>query len=297
MRTVWTLIVRTLREASDDEVARLGAALAYYTVFSIAPTLIIAVAVAGTLFGAEAAQGQVGRELASLVGARGAEVIEAAIAASSEPRDGIVASVAGLVTLIVGATGAFHELQQALNRVWDVRSPSGQGLWGVVRARFLSFTMVLVIGFLLSVSLALSAALSGLGAWVAAALDLPAASLQILNFVSGFALITVLFALIYKVLPDVRVAWGDVWIGAAVTALMFSVGKWLIGLYLGNSIIASTYGAAGSLAVLLVWVYYSAQILLVGAEFTQVYARLHGSWGPKAKRVALSDSLGPPTTA
>lgn len=271
------LLKQTAREYVEDDVARLGASLSYYTVFSMAPILIIAIALASLVFGADAARGEVEAQLTSLMGADGASVIQTAISADSR-QGGTMATVVGVITLLIGATGAFAELQYALNKVWDANPPERVGWWAVLRGRLLSFALVLVIGLLLTISLVSSAAVSGLGRWLESLLAIPETALKAVDFGLSFVMIAVLFGTIYKVLPDVNVRWGDVALGAVVTALLFTVGKLAIGLYLGNSSVSSTYGAAGSLAVLLVWVYYSAQILLIGAEFTQVYARRHGSW-------------------
>ena len=259
---------------TEDYAPSMGAALSYYTLFSIAPLLLIVIAVAGLIFGADAARGELFGQLAGLIGADGAKALEGLLAAADRPTQGVMATIIGIVTLLLGATTVFGELQNALDRIW--RAPArekAKGWWILLRTRLLSFGMILGIAFLLMVSLVLSAVISVLGKWWGAA-EIFAHMLEI---VLSFGLSTVLFALIYKFIPRVHVGWHDVWIGAAVTALLFAVGKFLIGLYLGKSSVASAFGAAGSLVVVMVWVYYSAQIFLFGAEFTWVYAHEFGS--------------------
>lgn len=271
----WGLLKQTGKEWSEDKVPRLGAALAYYTVFAIAPLLIIAIGIAGLVFGAEAVRGQVADQLKTLISPEAAEAINEMIANASKPSSGIMATIIGFVTLLFGASGVFGQLKDAMNTIWGVQPKPGRGIMGIIKDRFLSFTMVLGIGFLLLVSLALSAALAAMQKFVFG--DGTGIILQIVNFGLSLVVITLLFAVIYKVLPDVTIAWRDVWIGAAVTALLFTIGKFLIGVYLGRSSTTSTFGAFGSLVVILLWVYYSAQILFFGAEFTQVYANQYGS--------------------
>jgi membrane protein len=273
----WKLFKDTLAGWREDGVSQHAAALAYYTVFSLAPLLVIAVAVAGLVFGAEAAQGQIVGTLSGLVGTEAASAIQDMIAAARKPSSGIIATVIGIGALAFGATGVFAQLQESLDAIWEVKPKPNRGFKGVIKSRFLSFTMVLGVGFLLLVSLAVTAALSALGDWVGASLPIPEAVLQILNFALALLVTTALFAAIYKVLPDVTIAWRDVWVGAVATAVLFSLGRLAIGLYLGKSGVASSYGAAGSLAVILLWVYYSAQVLFFGAEFTRVWAETYGS--------------------
>lgn len=273
----WTLFQITINEWTRDNATRLAAALAYYTIFSIAPLLIIAIAVAGLVFGHEAAQGQIVMQLRDLVGQQSAEFIQSMIQNASQPTAGLVATFVGIATLLFGATGVFGELQDALNIIWNVKPRPITNVLAFLRTRFLSLTLVLGIGFLLLVSLILSALLSGISSWIQGYLGDMVKIAQTVNVVLGFGVITLLFALIYKLLPDVSIAWHDVWIGAAITAVLFNIGRLLIGFYLGNSSVGSTYGVAGSLVVVLIWVYYSAQILFFGAEFTQVYARTYGS--------------------
>jgi membrane protein len=269
---------------SNDYAPSMGAALSYYTLFSIAPLLLIVIAVAGLVFGDAAARGAIFAELQGLIGDEGAKGVEQMLQAADKPKEGVISTVVGVIVLIIGATTVFGELQNALDRIW--RAPAREkvsGWWRLLRTRLLSFGMVLGIAFLLMVSLVLSAMLSALGKlWAFEGWEMLAHALDILV---SFGLTTVLFAAIYKFIPRVEVGWHDVWIGAAVTAVLFAIGKFLIGLYLGKSAVASSFGAAGSLAVLMVWVYYSAQIFLYGAEFTWVYANAYGSRAGKAKAV------------
>ncbi|MGK6307913.1 YihY/virulence factor BrkB family protein [Variovorax sp. DT-64] len=261
-----------------DYAPSMGAALAYYTVFSVAPLLLIVISVAGLVFGEEAARGEIMNQLSGLMGEEGARAVQGMLEAVNKPKEGIFATVIGVALLLLGASTVFGELQDALDRIW--RAPardSSKGLFNLLRVRLLSFSMILCIGFLLMVSLVASAALAALGKWWAPVFGGWAALAQAVNFFFSFVIVTVAFAMIYKIMPRVRVQWRDVWIGAAVTALLFTVGKHLIGLYIGKTGVASGYGAAGSLVVVLVWVYYSAQIFLLGAEFTWVYAHKYGS--------------------
>jgi membrane protein len=280
LRSLFSLLKETVQEWNNDKAPRLAAALAYYTAFSIAPLLIISIAIASAIFSQEAVRGQLDNQIQGVVGAQAADAIQQMIANSSRDSTGIVATVIGVVTLLLGAAGLFGQLQDALNTVWGVPPRPNRGIVGTLKDRFISFAMVLGIGFLLLVSLVITTILSALNGWVTGMLPGAEFLAQILNFAVSFGVVTLLFAAIYKILPDTPIEWSDVWMGAAVTALLFTIGKFLLGLYLGNSTIASSYGAAGSFVVLLVWIYYSAQILLLGAEFTQVYARRHGSHNP-----------------
>lgn len=262
----------------DDRASSMGAALSYYTVFSIAPLLLIVISVAGLVFGREAAEGAIVAQLSGLLGQRGATLIQEALRSVSAPKQGVINTVIGLVLVLAGATTVFGELQDDLNRIWKApRGPAPSGIWGWVRARLLSVGMILAIGFLLLVSLAASAAISALGSWSFGWLAHWEALAHAIDILFSYAVGTALFAMIYRFMPQVHIRWHDVWIGAAVTGLLFAIGKSLIGLYIGKSAVASGFGAAGSLAVLLVWVYYSAQIFLLGAEFTWVYANQFGS--------------------
>jgi membrane protein len=277
LKTVVRLLKETAQEWQEDKVSLWAAALAYYTMFSLAPLLLIAITVAGGIFGEEAARGQLDNQLQGLLGQDGAAVVQSMLQNTQKSSSGgIVATVIGIGTLMFGASGVFGQLQDALNTIWGVKPRPGLGWMSFVKSRFLSFAMVLVIGFLLLVSLMLSAILAGISTLFSNQFGNFAILGQLLNFAISFGVITLLFASIYKFLPDVRLPWKDLWIGAAVTALLFNIGKFLIGLYLGSSGVTSTYGAAGSIIVILLWVFYSAQIILVGAEFTQVYARRRG---------------------
>ncbi len=290
-KSLFTLLRETLSEWNEDKAPRLAAALAYYTAFSLAPLLIVVIAIAGLIFGHDAVQGRVQYEIQGVVGYQAASAIQDMLANFSQPSAGLLATVVGVVTLLLGAAGLFGALQDALNTVWEVAPKPGQGLLITIRQRFISFTMVLGICFLLLVSLVISAAISALTNIIPIQIPGQETLLQAFNVVISFGVITLLFGMIYKVLPDVQISWRDVWMGAAVTALLFTVGKFLIGLYLGSSSIASGYGAAGSFVVLLIWIDYSAQILLFGAEFTQVYARRYGSRiAPSSNAVKLSEA-------
>lgn len=278
-----TLFKLSFQDWKQDKASRLSAALAYYTIFSLAPMLLIILAVTSIFWSREAVQAQVLNQVEGLVGAQGKSFISDLLTSASSPAKGILGTIIGIVTLIFGALGVFNELHNALNTIWEVeeeeQTESGflQGLKKLLFGRLLSFGMILGIGFLLLVSLVISAALSAMQETVGNAIPLSEVLLQILNLVISIGVITVLFALIFKFLPDAEIAWRDVWLGAFVTAVLFSIGKFLIGLYLGNSSVGSSFGAAGSLVLLLLWIYYSAQILLFGAEFTQVYANKFGS--------------------
>ncbi len=262
----------------DDYAQSMGAALAFYTMFSIAPLLLIVISIAGLVFGNEAAHGEIFGQLEELLGATGALAVQGLLESVRKPTESVTASAVGIVLLLIGATSVFGELQDALDRIWraPVRAP-GPGVWGLVRARLLSFGMILGIGFLLMVSLVASAALAGLKKWWGPLFSDWITIASGVEFVLSFALVTVVFAMIYKIMPRVQIAWKDVWIGAGVTSLLFTIGKFLIGLYIGRSGIASGFGAAASLVVVLVWVYYSAQVFLFGAEFTWVYSHKFGS--------------------
>jgi membrane protein len=266
----------------DDFAPSMGAAISYYTAFSMAPLLIIVIAIAGALFGREAVQGQIAAELSSLIGPQGAQLIQTVLSAASDSDKGLVASLISGVVLLIGATSVFAELQSDLDRIWHVpptQKPSG--LWAVLRARIVSFGLILGLAFLLIVSLTVSAATAALGSIDSSILPGGELLVQGLNLVVSLAITTVLFAMIFKLMPSAHIAWRDVWIGAAVTAILFEVGKFLIGLYLGKSSFAESFAAAGSLVVVLAWVYYAACIFLLGAEFTKAYADAHGSHAAK----------------
>ena len=278
LQETWNLVKKAATAWLDDYAPSMGAALAYYTLFSIAPLLLIAIAVAGVVFGAEAARGEIVAQLQGLMGDQGAQAIQGLLESVSKPKESALATVVATVLLLIGATTVFGELQDALDRIW--RAPARvkySGLWNVLRSRLLSFGMILGIGFLLLVSLVIGALLAALGKWWDPLFGGWELLASIVNNVISFGLVTVMFAMIYKLMPRVHIRWHDVWIGAAVTAAMFTIGKYLIGLYIGKSGVTSGFGAAGSLVVLLLWVYYSAQIFLMGAEFTWVYAHTFGS--------------------
>src|SRR2546427_4913245 len=276
-RAISALLKTTYLEWSKDKAPRMGAALAYYTIFSLAPLLIIAVAIAGLAFGMQAAQGEIAGQIQGLVGRDGAKAIEAMIQSAHKPARGVIGSLIGVFALFLGASGIFCEMHDALNSIWHVSPDTKAGILSLVKERFLSFGMVLGIGFLLLVSLLLSALLAAVTKYLGGMLPIPAFWFESLDFLLSLLSITVLFAMIFKFLPDTKIAWSDVWIGAALTSLLFTAGKFVIGFYIGKSVSASAYGAAGSLVVVVAWIYYSALLLYFGAEFTRVYARTLGS--------------------
>jgi membrane protein len=271
-----SLLKVTFHDWYEDRAQRMGAALAYYTIFALTPGLVIVMALAGLLLG-PGAEGQIIEQIRELIGEQGATAIESTIRSARKETLGATGTALALIPLVFGLWGVFGELQDGLNTIWGVTPKPGRRLRDIVRERFLSFTMVVGTGFLLLVSLVLSAWLAAVSSYVGTLLPAPAEVLEAVNFMISFGAITGSFALIFKLLPDVRVAWSDVWLGAAATSFFFTIGKLLIGLYLGKSAIASAYGAARSLVVIVVWVYYSAQILLFGAEFTKVWTRRRGS--------------------
>jgi len=270
--TVWNIIRQTFTEWMEDKAPQLGAALSFYCILSLAPLLIIVLAIAGAFFGDDAARGELVSQIRGMVGREGAEAIQEILANANKPFAGIWATVVGGITLLLGASGVFGQLQDSLNTIWDVK-PKANGIVGVIKDRFLSFAMVLGTGFLLLISLVVSAGLTALGNYMSGLLPGIDTLWGILNFLIALGVITVLFALIFRLIPDTEIAWNEVWIGAFITSLLFSFGKFALGMYLGSQSVGSSYGAAGSLVVLVVWVYYSAQILFFGAEFTQVYSR------------------------
>ena len=273
---IWKLVKGTFAAFIEDGALSQGAAIAYYTIFSLAPVLIIVIAVAGLAFGRDAAQGAIVRQLGGLMGRHSADALQSMIQTTGSPKTSTIASILGVGTLLVTASGVFGQMQTALNMIWKAE-PRSSGVSRLVRARIASLGLVVTLGFLLMVSLVISALLSAMDRFLGGLF--PAANLlvQLLNFTISLSLIAVLFGAVYKVLPDKAIAWGDVAIGALVTALLFTIGKSLIGLYLGHSNIASSYGGAGAFVIILLWIYYSSQIFLLGAEFTRVYAENHGS--------------------
>jgi membrane protein len=269
-RTVWSIFRQTFSAWDEHEAPRWSAALAFYTILSLAPLVILMVAIVALILGHSTGQSQLLRQVESMVGHRGSEAVKGMIEHAQKPASGIVASIIGVITLLFGASGVFNELRSALNKIWDIQHESEGGVGGTIRQRFFSFGMVLGVGFLLLVSLAISAALAALGKFLGGLLSIPVFVLTAINFVVSLAGVAVLFALIFRYVPETKTAWRNVWIGASVTALLFTIGKSLIGLYLGKAAVGSAYGAAGSLIVVIVWVYYSAMIFLFGAEFTHV---------------------------
>jgi membrane protein len=284
LQSWWSPLQETANRWLQHKDARLGAALAYYSIFSLGPLIVIAIAIAGFVFGADAVQAQVVGALQGLLGDSGTQAIDAMLKGANKPREGILATVIGVGTLVLAAVGVVVQLKDALNTVWEVETSPGSGIWRFVRTYIWSLAGVLSVGFLLLVSMLLTAALSAAGKYIAP--YLPEATLQIAGSLASFAIITVLFAMMFKWLPDTPIAWRDVWLGAILTAALFEVGKLLIGLYIGKQGLQSTYGAAASIVVVLIWVYYSVQLVLMGAEFTNVYARRYGSRRHMADRQA-----------
>ncbi|MBK0393815.1 YihY/virulence factor BrkB family protein [Ramlibacter algicola] len=272
-KQLFRLAITAVKSWSNDYAPSMGAAISYYTVFSLAPLLIIVIAIAGAVFGREAVQGMISAQLTGLVGASGAEMVEGLIASASDTDKGLIAGLISVAVLIFGATTVFAELQSALDRIWKVpASKKPSGIWGLLRARLLSFGLILGVGFLLMVSLAVSAGLAAIGGWAGGLMPGWETLLHVLNTVVSLAIFTVLFALIYRFMPSTPVRWREVWVGAFVTAVLFEVGKTVIGLYIGKSGMTESFQAAGSIVILLAWVYYAAQIFLLGAEFTKAYA-------------------------
>lgn len=275
-RLRWFEVVTVARSFRDERIPRKAAALSYYTVFSLAPLLVIAVAIVGLIFGEEAARGRIVREFRSLIGESGGEAIAAMVEHSRELGANLTATTVGLVTLFFGATGVFAELQDSLNAIWKTRVRAGKGIRSFVRRRLLSFSMVFGIGFLLLASLLLSSGIAAAGAWLHGD-ELAQTFTRWSDFLLSFLIIGFLFAGSYKFLPDVAVRWRHVWLGAALGSFAFAIGKYLISLYLGQSALASTYGSLGAVAVLLIWIYYSSQIFLLGALYTRAHALAAGA--------------------
>ena len=273
--TAWSMTKDTVYEFIDDSALSRGAAIAYYTLFSLAPILVIVIAIAGFAFGQDAASGALSDQLRGLMGQQGADLVQSMVKGASNKHAGTVATVIGIVTLVITSTGVFSELQADLNAIWKAQPPTDVS--AIVKTRALGLSLVAALGFLLLASLLVSAALSALSRYVNSVFPGAAVLFHIVSLVVSFALISVMFAAIYKLLPHKPLGWRDVGVGAVATALLFTIGKFLIGLYIGSSAVASSYGAAGTAIVLLLWIYYSAVIFLLGAEFTKVYARHHGS--------------------
>ena len=261
---------------TDANASAMGAAVAFYTIFAIAPLFILVLALAGVVFGHAAAQGQLFEEIQKLIGKSGSQSVQSLLIAASQPKASLLATIVGFATLYIGANSVFVQLQQALNAIWNIRLKSS-GIRRFFKYRFLSFLALLGIGFILLVSLIISAALDAVGKWMSGIVPAHFFIWKTIDFAASLGIITLLFAMIFKMLPDVRIAWRDVWIGSLITALLFTVGKILLGVYLGRSSLSSAYGALGSFVVVLLWVYYSAQILLLGAAFVRVYADRYGS--------------------
>ena len=279
LKDLWELLTETWNVWSTHKAPRSGAALAYYTTFSLAPLLVIVIAVAALVFGQEAAQGKIVAEIQGVVGVESARAIQAMIEKARAPAPGLFAAVMGLMTLLIGATGVVSELKGILNTIWNVQPSPDSGLRSTLKARLMSLAFVLGIGFLLLVSLVVSAGLAVLSGFFSHLFPSPwlLHVWQVVNFVISLGVITVLFAMLYRFFPDTEVPWRDVWIGAGITALLFVLSQFLIGLYLAKSSIGSAYGPAGSLVLLLAWVYYASLVFLFGAEFAAVYAHRHGS--------------------
>ena len=278
VNVIWEWVRDSAKDFLADGALGQAATIAFYSLLSMAPLLVVVIAIAGAVWGPEAARGEIVTQFGSLMGDDAAKAIEEIIQrASSQPKRGVVATLIGIGVLLLGAIGVFGQIKTALNTIWEVEPKPGRGVWGLIRDRLLSFAMVICIAFLLLISLAVSAMLSAAGGWISSMIELPAALMWVINTVVSIGVITLLFAAMYKVLPDVQVAWRDLWIGAVATAILFNLGKYLIGLYLGKSSTVSVYGAAGSLVLILLWVYYSSIIFLFGAEFTQVFAKSRGS--------------------
>jgi membrane protein len=277
LRALARILGRALAGWWKDDVPRLGASLAYYTLFSLAPVLVVAIAIGGLIFGPEAVRGEIVGQIQGLLGREGAEAVQAMLEGASRPSSSMAATAAGIITFFLGATGAFLELQNSLNAIWRVKPRADSSFFqALVVQRLISFGLVVAMGFLLATSLLVSAGLAAIHTYMGNAFPGVVVLWEALNVVVSLGVITVLFALIYKVLPDVRLVWADVWIAGLVTAGLFTIGKLLIGMYLGTTGVASTYGAAGSVIVLLVWVYYSAQVILLGAEFSREYVSMFG---------------------
>jgi membrane protein len=294
MKRYFNLFKQAFSEFGEDKAQRLGAALAYYTIFSLAPLLLIAIAIAGLVFGREAAQGEIFGQLSGVLGQQAAEAVQEMVKSANKPKSGTIATIIGIVTLLFGAAGVFGQLKDALNTIWNVEPKKSGGIMTMIKDRFLSFAMVFGTGFLLLVSLVLDSAVAAAGHFLGNRLPGGEVLWQGVQIVLSLAVVTLLFALIFRFLPDIHPTWRDVWFGAVFTAVLFVLGKFGLGIYFGKSAVGSSYGAAGSLVLLLLWVYYSAQILFFGAEFTQVYARKHGSMANAPKPAETSEQPAKP---
>jgi len=292
VRDIGSLLKATVVEWLDDNAARVAASLAFYTLLSMAPLVILSVAISGVVLGEDAARARIVHEIGSFIGPQAAGALDAVVESASKSNSGTLSSIIGLIVLVVGASGVFGELQYALDTIWGVKPKPQRGVMGIIKDRLFSFSMVIGVAFVLLVSLIISAVLSGVGSFMSDALPGGALLWQGINLVVSLGVITVLFALIFKVVPDVEIRWRDVWVGALVTAALFNVGKYALGFYLGSSTVASSYGAAGSVVALVVWVYYSSQLVFLGAEFTQVFARRFGvQIRPSKNAMLVGDKL------
>jgi membrane protein len=269
------LLQETFHRWSDHKATRLGASVAFYSLLSLAPLLVLVAAIIALVFSPQQARADLVYQAKQLMGARGAETVRSLLLHAQKPSSGALASIAAFLTLLFGASGVFNELRDALNTIWDAKPQNQSGVKAMVMQRLFSFGMVLSIGFLLLISLIISAALAFIGSFFETIVPVPAALLEGVNFLFSFAVVSILFMLMFKFVPSAHVSWSDVRIGGIGTALLFTIGKWLLGLYLGKASVGSAYGAAGSLVAVIVWVYYSAQIFFFGAEFTRVYADAH----------------------
>lgn len=278
--TLWDSVEAWL----EDNAASMGAAVAYYTIFSLAPLLLMVIAIAGFVFGHDAAQGAILHQFDGLIGTNGAQVVQAILRGANSTRGGIISLIIGSITLFIGATSVFAELQSSIDKIWGAKPRPGRAIWKLLKIRLLSFGLIIGVGFLLIVSLAVSSVLAALEMFWSSHLQGWENVLQISNMLLSFVVITILFALIYKVLPSIKLAWNDVWWGAAVTSFLFSLGKYAIGLYIGKSALSSSFGAAGAFVILIAWVYYSAQIFFLGTEFTYLYTTRFGSLSRKEDR-------------
>ncbi|HKU44747.1 MAG TPA: YihY/virulence factor BrkB family protein [Polyangiales bacterium] len=292
LRDIGSLLKATVVEWIDDNAARVAASLAFYTLLSMAPLMILSIAIAGVVLGEDTARQQIVERVGALIGPQAAGALDAVVASAHHSDSGVLSSIIGVVVLLAGASGVFGELQYALDTIWGVKPKPQRGVLGVVKDRLFSFAMVIGVAFVLLVSLVVSAVVSGLGSYMADALPGGALVWQVVNLCVSLAVITALFAMIYKVVPDVEIRWRDVWVGAFVTAALFNLGKYLLGIYLGRSSVASSYGAAGSVVALVVWVYYSSQLVFLGAEFTQVFAKRFGvQIRPSKNAMMIGDKL------
>jgi membrane protein len=295
-RDIVGLLKQTVSQWSEDEASRLAASLALYTLLSIAPLLVIAISVAGLAFGDDAARGQISEQISTVVGSQAGQAIEGLVANARTPSSGIWSTIVGVVVGLVGASGVFGELQSSLNHIWEVKPKPGRGIKGALRDRFWSFSMVMGVAFLLLVSLLVSAGIATVSGFLKGTIELPFLW-EAGNVIISLAVTSVLFTLIFKLVPDVKIAWRDVWVGGVVTAVLFSIGRVALGWYVGRSATVSPFGAAGSLVALVVWVYYSAQILFLGAEFAQAYAARYGSRIVPSDNAVPIDSAAPSTSS